>query len=105
MVAWIVALVDRVWEKLKESTMEKLFKRGDQVTITAPHLAGRNAEILYDMIDDRWVVRLSDANHPSGHSNEGALYAFPADQLEAVEPAPEVKPPATEGEVPEIVEL
>lgn len=95
MVAWIFALVNRVMDKVKEKAMAaKEFKRGDEVTIRAPHLDGVKAEVLYDMIDDNWVVRLNDTYHPSGHSNEGALYAFPADQLEAVAPEQEVKTPA-----------
>lgn len=114
MVAWIIALVDRVWEQMnytagllylagERAMAEKLFKRGDQVTIRAPHLDGVQAEVLYDMIDARWVVRLSDANHPSGHSNEGALYAFAADQLEAIAPAAEVQPlVSAEGATPEV---
>jgi hypothetical protein len=112
MVAWIFALVDRVWERLqlqqKDKTMEqgKEFKRGDEVLIRAAHLDGVEAEVLYDMIDGLWLVRVTGSHHPSGHSAEGAIYAFPTHDLEAVNPgAAGFKPPAAAGTVPQIESL
>jgi hypothetical protein len=116
MVAWIFALVDRVWERLqlqqKDKTMDeqrygKEFKRGDEVLIRAAHLDGVEAEVLYDMIDGLWLVRVTGSHHPSGHSAEGAIYAFPTHDLEAVNPgaAGFKQPAAAEGTVPQIDSL
>lgn len=79
-------------EEKPEMAEVKEFKRGDQVTITAPHLSGVAAEILYDMIDGRFVCRISSSGHPSGHSQEGALVLFGPDDLQA-------KPKVTEVEL------
>lgn len=65
----------------------KEFKRGDLVTIKAPHLAGVEAEVLWDMIDDRLVCAITGDHHPSGHSQQGGVVIMAADQLEPRTPA------------------
>jgi hypothetical protein len=80
------------WEEMKEEkpamAEKKEFKRGDKVIITAPQFDGVPAEVLYDMIDGRLVCVVAGSHHPSGHSQEGSLVLFTADQLKLQEAAP-----------------
>lgn len=74
------------WETKEEGAAamaeKKEFKRGDLVTITAPHISGVAAEILWEMVDGKFVCRITSSEHPSGHSQEGTIVVFPPDQLE-----------------------
>ncbi|MBZ5532608.1 MAG: hypothetical protein LAO20_14340 [Acidobacteriia bacterium] len=81
--------------------MEEKFKRGDLVTITAPHLAGVPAQVVsHEGLPDadNFVCRITGSDHPSGHSMEGSLVMFPADQLEPRTPAEQAKPKLLEVE-------
>jgi len=76
---------------------EPKFKRGDQVTIKAPHLAGVAAEVLGPNdfeSEGSYILRVTDSNHPSGHSAEGSLVMFPQEQLEPRTPAAQENKPA-----------
>jgi hypothetical protein len=73
------------WETKEKPVMaevKKDFKRGDLVTITAPHISGVVAEVLWEMVDGKFVCRIAGSAHPSGHSQEGTMVVFPPDQLE-----------------------
>jgi len=79
------------WETKEEkpamANVKKDFKRGDLAKITAPQLSGVEAEILWEMVDGKFVCRISGSHHPSGHSQEGTMVVFPPDQLEPLDGA------------------
>jgi hypothetical protein len=64
----------------------KDIKRGDSVVITAEHLKGIPAVVVFSE-GDQFVCRITGSQHPSGHSQEGTLVMFPADQLQLQEQA------------------
>jgi hypothetical protein len=79
------------WETKEEGAAamaeKKQFSRGDLVSITAPHISGVTAEILWEMVDGKFVCRIASSDHPSGHSQEGTIVVFPPDQLEKLDGA------------------
>jgi len=73
-------------EESKPMAEKKEFKTGDKVKLLAPHVAGIAAEVVISHPEDgQFVCRIISSEHPSGHSQEGTLVMFPADQLEPLE--------------------
>lgn len=74
-------------EKQEKPVMaeKKEFKPGDQVKLLAPHVNGIAAEVVLDEHEGQHVCRITSSEHPSGHSQEGTLVMFPAEQLELAE--------------------
>jgi hypothetical protein len=64
---------------------KKEFKSGDQVKLLAPHVSGIAAEVVNTGAPNGDLIcKITSSEHPSGHSQEGTLVMFPADQLELV---------------------
>lgn len=91
----------RLWWRKKGTVMAEKkevteLKRGDTVKLLAPHVSGILADVLDTNIDG-CLLRIASSDHPSGHSQEGSVVIFQADQLELVPftkelPAGEQKP-------------
>lgn len=65
---------------------KKEFTHGDQVKLLAPHLLGIAAEVCDRLPNsNNYVCRITSSEHPSGHSQEGTLVMFAADQLETAD--------------------
>ena len=63
---------------------KKEYKPGDQVKLLAPHVIGIAAVVVIVSPEKEYVCRIISSEHPSGHSQEGTLVMFPAEQLELV---------------------
>ena len=78
------------WDQQQKETApmaeKKDFKPGDQVKLLAPHVSGIAAEVVNtNEPNGRIVCVITSSEHPSGHSQQGTLVMFGADQLESVE--------------------
>jgi len=68
----------------KSMVEKKEYKPGDQVKLLAPHVIGIAAVVVIVSPEKEYVCRIISSEHPSGHSQEGTLVMFPAEQLELV---------------------
>lgn len=59
------------------------FKKGQTVRITAAHLAGIKAKVLFPAGSDEVIVAITDDQHPSGHSQRGTVVCLQETELEA----------------------